>query len=75
MIPSNGPQHVKKTWRDSRKPFLHRLGEFILDADASNTAVGVVLSQKQDGEERVIAYFSKGYRNQRQIIVLPGRSC
>jgi len=33
--------------------------EFIVDADASNTGVGVVLSQKQDGEEQVIDYFSK----------------
>lgn len=34
-------------------------GKFILDTDASNTAIGGVLSQLQDGEERVIAYFSK----------------
>ena len=34
-------------------------GEFILDCDASNVALGAVLSQIQDGEERVIAYYSK----------------
>lgn len=34
-------------------------GKFILDTDASNTAIGGVLSQEQDGEEKVIGYFSK----------------
>ena len=33
--------------------------EFILDCDASNVALDAVLSQIQDGEERVIAYYSK----------------
>ncbi|UYV84885.1 K02A2.6-like, partial [Cordylochernes scorpioides] len=32
---------------------------FILDTDASNTGIGGVLSQIQEGSERVIAYFSK----------------
>ena len=32
---------------------------FILDTDASNYAIGAVLSQEQDGNERVIAYASK----------------
>jgi len=32
-------------------------GEFILDTDVSNIGVGAVLSQKQEGEERTIAYF------------------
>lgn len=34
-------------------------GKFILDTDASQDAVGAVLSQIQDGQEKVIAYFSK----------------
>lgn len=33
-------------------------GEFVLDTDASNRAIGAVLSQIQDGEEKVIGYFS-----------------
>lgn len=32
---------------------------FILDTDASDQAIGSVLSQKQDGQERVIAYASR----------------
>ena len=32
---------------------------FLLDSDASNVGVGAVLSQVQDGEEKVICYFSK----------------
>lgn len=32
---------------------------FVLDTDASNCGVGAVLSQVQDGQERVIEYFSK----------------
>ena len=33
-------------------------GSFILDTDASNQSIGAVLSQEQQGEERVIAYAS-----------------
>ena len=32
---------------------------YVLDTDASNDGVGAVLSQVQDGEERVIGYYSK----------------
>ena len=34
-------------------------GNFILDTDASNVGLGAVLSQIQDGQEKVIGYFSK----------------
>jgi hypothetical protein len=34
-------------------------GEFVLDTDASGTAIGAVLSQVQDGEEKVLAFGSR----------------
>ena len=34
-------------------------GDFILDTDASDYAIGAVLSQIQDGRPRVIAYGSR----------------
>ena len=34
-------------------------GEIIVDCDASNVALGAVLSQIQEGQERVITYYSK----------------
>ena len=34
---------------------------YILDTDASNDGVGGVLSQKQEGQEKVIAYFSNTF--------------
>ncbi len=45
-------------------------GQLIMDTDASNEAVGVVLSQVQDGVERVLAYYSKTHnRPERQYCV------
>lgn len=40
--------------------------KFILDTDASDKAVGAVLSQEQDGQERVIAYMSKAMNKHEQ---------
>lgn len=37
---------------------------FILDTDASNDGMGAVLSQTQNGVERVIGYFSKAFSKQ-----------
>ena len=42
---------------------------YVLDTDASNEGVGAVLSQVQDGEERVIGYYSKTLAPPKEIIV------
>lgn len=36
---------------------------FVLDTDASNSSIGTVLSQTSEGEEKVIAYFSRSLIN------------
>lgn len=41
-------------------------GRFILDTDASDLAVGAVLSQEQDGQEVVISYMSKSLNKHEQ---------
>ena len=38
--------------------------KFVLDVDASNYSIGAVLSQIQNGEERVIAYASRSLKSQ-----------
>ena len=40
--------------------------EFILDTDASTLGIGGILSQVQDGEERVIAYASRAMNKHKQ---------
>ena len=39
--------------------YPQRQGLYILDTDASNTGMGAVLSQVQEGHEKVICYYSK----------------
>ena len=39
---------------------------FILDTDGSQTGIGAVLSQVQDGDERVIAYASRSLNKSQQ---------
>jgi len=41
-------------------------GTFILDTDASNCSIGAVLSQIQDGEERVLSYAGRLYSRAEQ---------
>jgi len=45
-------------------------GQFILDTDASNHGIGAVLSQVQEGGEKVIAYYSRVFsRTERNYCV------
>ena len=45
-------------------------GKYWLDTDASNQAIGAVLSQLQDGEEKPLAYYSQALsRQERQYCV------
>ena len=41
-------------------------GNYILDTDASDTGIGAVLSQVQDGVERVVAYSSRSLWRERR---------
>jgi hypothetical protein len=41
--------------------------QFIVDSDASDKAVGAVLSQVQEGTEKVIAYMSKALNQHEQM--------
>lgn len=43
-----------------------RDGQFILDTDASNVCIGAVMSQIQEGEEKVIAYGSAHLQSTQQ---------
>ena len=42
---------------------------FILDRDASDFGIGAVLSQVQDGEEKVTAYANRSLSKSEQIIL------
>ena len=44
------------------------VGDFVLDTDASEPAIGTVLSQIQDGKERVIGYFSRLYSETEKLL-------
>jgi len=49
-----------------------RPGEkFIFDTNASNVGIGGVLSQVQDGSERVVAYFSKTVQGREELLCDP----
>jgi hypothetical protein len=47
------------TWASTQGPT--REGFFILDTDASNVGMVAVLSQVQDGLEKVVCYFSQTF--------------
>jgi hypothetical protein len=59
--PSSGLQRWRPPSERSREPcVLSQPGQrFIVDTDASDVGIGGVLSQVQDGQERVIAHYSK----------------
>ena len=46
---------------------------YILDTDASNLAAGAVISQIQNGQERVIAYWSKAWSQSQKHYDVPKR--
>ncbi len=48
--------------------------EFLLDMNASDYSIGVVLSQMFEGKEMVLAYFSKALRSSQQTVAQPNGS-
>ena len=50
--------------------FPNETDMFVVDTDASAHSIGAVLSQVQDGHERVIAYGIKSLANKKKTIVL-----
>ena len=50
-------------------------GMFTVDADASNNALGSVLSQEKDGQERVIGYYSKCFNKAEWSTVQHVKNC
>ena len=49
--------------------------EFLIECDASNTGVGGVLTQIQNGEERVIAFASRTLSRTEQNYTVTEREC
>jgi hypothetical protein len=56
--------------------------KFILDTDASDCAVGGILSHLQDNQEKIIAYMSNAFNKEEQIYcvtrkepIFMGRKC
>lgn len=43
-------------------------GQYVLDTDASNMGIGAVLSQIQDGKEKVICYYSRLFNASEDIV-------
>ena len=60
MLKTQAFQELKE-WLVSAPILVYPLPDapFIVDTDASNHAVGAVLSQIQGGQERVIAFYSQ----------------
>ena len=56
-------QHMKLTLTTAPvSPFPESYGAFTVDTDASGVGIGCILSQVQEGKERVIAYYSRTQR-------------
>jgi len=49
-------------------------GKYVLDTDASDTALGAVLQQEQDGQLRVIGYASRALTNANDAIASQGKN-
>ena len=48
-------------------------GQFILDTDASKVGLGAVLSQVQDGRERILGYYSKSLTRSERLYCVTKR--
>ena len=55
--------------------FPHKEGQWYLDTDSSDVGTGAVLSQEQDGVERMIAYLSKSLEGCEQCYSRQGQNC
>ena len=50
-------------------------GQYVLDTDASDHGIGAVLSQVQDGEERVLAFASRLYSDAEKRYCVTRKDC